>query len=72
VNVRRQAIHTNANLLHGLHERNPSCGKENRKMTTSKKDAHKASKLLRTSKSATVRSVAGSDLVQAKSKPKKK
>ena len=35
-------------------------------MTTSKSDARKASKLLRTSKSKTVRSVAGSDLAQAK------
>ena len=42
-------------------------------MTTSKKDATKASKLLRTSKSKTVKSVAGSDLAQAKkSKSKKK
>jgi len=41
-------------------------------MTTSKKDASKASKLLRTSKSKTVRSVAGSDLAQAKHKPKPK
>lgn len=39
-------------------------------MTTSKKDAHKASKLLKTSKSATVRSVAGSDLAQSKHKGK--
>jgi hypothetical protein len=38
-------------------------------MTTGKKDASKASKLLRTSKSANVRSVAGSDLSQAKKKP---
>ena len=37
-------------------------------MTTSKKDASKASKLLKNSKSATVRSVAGSDLAQAKQK----
>jgi hypothetical protein len=35
-------------------------------MTTSKRDARKASKLLRTSRSETVRSVAGSDLSQAK------
>jgi len=35
-------------------------------MATSKRDASKASKLLRTSKSKTVRSVAGSDLAQAK------
>ncbi|MBB5063933.1 hypothetical protein [Granulicella mallensis] len=41
-------------------------------MTTSKKDASKASKLLRTSKSATVRSVAGSDLAGAKKKATKK
>jgi hypothetical protein len=41
-------------------------------MTTSKKDASKASKLLRTSKSKAVRSVAGSDLSQAKAKPKPK
>jgi hypothetical protein len=40
--------------------------------TTSKKDASKASKLLRTSKSKAVRSVAGSDLSQAKAKPKPK
>jgi hypothetical protein len=42
-------------------------------MATSKRDASKASKLLRTSKNKTVRSVAGSDLAQAKHKrPKKK
>lgn len=41
-------------------------------MTTSKRDASKASKLLRTNKSKDVRSVAGSDLAQAKHKPKKK
>lgn len=45
-------------------------------MTTSKRDASKASTLLRKSKSATVRSVAGSDLAQAKhkkpTKPKKR
>jgi len=35
-------------------------------MTTSKSDASKASKLLRTSTSKTVRSVANSDLAQAK------
>ena len=35
-------------------------------MTTGKKDASKAGKLLSTSKSAAVRSVAGSDLAQAK------
>lgn len=35
-------------------------------MTTSKRDARKASELLRTSRSKTVRSVAGSDLSQAK------
>jgi hypothetical protein len=39
-------------------------------MATSKRDASKASKLLRTSKSATVRSVAGSDLSQTKHKKK--
>jgi hypothetical protein len=38
-------------------------------MVTSKKDASKAGKLLATAKSASVRSVAGSDLAQAK-KPK--
>ncbi len=39
-------------------------------MTTGKSDASKAGKLLSTSKSAAVRSVAGSDLAQAKhSKP---
>jgi hypothetical protein len=41
-------------------------------MTTSKSDASKASKLLRTSKNAVVKSVAGSDLAQAKHKPKPK
>jgi len=41
-------------------------------MATSKKDASKAGKLLSTSKSAIVRSVAGSDLAQAKKKGKKK
>jgi hypothetical protein len=35
-------------------------------MATSKKDASKAGKLLRISSSRTVRSVAGSDLAQAK------
>jgi len=40
-------------------------------MATSKKDASKASKLLRTSKNKMVRSVAGSDLAQAKRKKKK-
>jgi hypothetical protein len=40
-------------------------------MTTSKKDASKASKLLRTAKSASVRSVAGSDLAQRKGAKKK-
>lgn len=40
-------------------------------MTTSKRDASKASKLLRKSKSPTVRSVAGSDLAQAKLKKSK-
>ena len=35
-------------------------------MTTSKKDASKAGKLLAIAKSATVRSMAGSDLTQAK------
>ena len=35
-------------------------------MSTGRKDASKAGKLLSTSKSATVRSVAGSDLAQAK------
>ena len=38
-------------------------------MTTGKKDASKAGKLLSTSKSPTVRSVAGSDLSQAKHHP---
>lgn len=37
-------------------------------MATSKKDATKASKLLRTSKSKAVKSVAASDLAQAKRK----
>ena len=41
-------------------------------MTTSKKDASKASKLLKTSKSKVVKSVAGSDLAQAKHKKKTK
>ncbi len=43
------------------------------KMTTSKKDASKASKLLKNkSTSKTVKSVAGSDLAQAKHKASKK
>jgi hypothetical protein len=41
-------------------------------MPTSKKDASKASKLLRTSKSRTVRSVAASDLAQARRRKKRK
>jgi hypothetical protein len=41
-------------------------------MTTSKKDASKAGKLLKTGKTEAVRSVAGSDLAQAKPKPKPK
>ncbi len=41
-------------------------------MATSKKDASKAGHLLKTSKSKTVKSVAASDLAQAKSKSKKK
>lgn len=41
-------------------------------MATSKRDASKASKLLRTSKSKAVKSVAASDLAQAKHKKKKK
>lgn len=42
-------------------------------MATSKKDASKAGKLLSSRKtSRTVKSVAGSDLAQAKHKPKKK
>jgi hypothetical protein len=40
-------------------------------MTTSKKEASKASKLLRTSNSKTVRSVAASDLAQRKQGNKK-
>jgi len=40
-------------------------------MTTSKKDASKAGKLLQGSKSKTVKSVAGSDLSGAKGKGKK-
>jgi hypothetical protein len=41
-------------------------------MTTSKNDASKAGKLLSTSPSKTVRSVAGSDLAQRKGAPSKK
>lgn len=41
-------------------------------MTTSKRDASKASKLLRKSPSKSVRSVAGSDLSQAKKSKSKK
>lgn len=42
-------------------------------MTTSKKNASKAAKQLRSRKaSSAVKSVAGSDLAQAKRKPKKK
>jgi hypothetical protein len=41
-------------------------------MATSKKDASKAGKLLKTSKSSVVRSVAGSDLSQAKRKSGKR
>lgn len=37
-------------------------------MTTSKRDASKAAKLLKTSHSKNVRSVAGSDLAQAKNR----
>ncbi|MHB8348205.1 MAG: hypothetical protein ACYDHM_13730 [Acidiferrobacterales bacterium] len=55
--------------------RMPAMGKHNTeihkgaaKMTTSKRDATKASKLLRNSGSAAVRSVAGSDLAQARHK----
>jgi len=40
-------------------------------MATSKKDASKASRLLRTSKSKNVKSVAASDLAQTKRKKKK-
>ena len=43
---------------------------EEKKMATSKRDASKAGKLLKTSKSGTVKSVAASDLAQAKRKPK--
>jgi hypothetical protein len=39
-------------------------------MTTGKKDASRAGKLLSTSSSKTVRSVAGSDLAQARHHPK--
>jgi hypothetical protein len=41
-------------------------------MTTSKKDASLASKQLRNGKTKAERSVAGSDLAQAKHKPKKR
>lgn len=41
-------------------------------MTTSKKDATKAAKLLAKSKSKAVKSVAGSDLAQTRRKPKRK
>jgi hypothetical protein len=41
-------------------------------MATSKSDASKAGKLLSTSKSKVVRSVAASDLAQAKRNPKKR
>jgi hypothetical protein len=41
-------------------------------MATSRKDASKTGKLLKTSKSKAVKSVAGSDLAQAKKKKKKK
>ena len=41
-------------------------------MSTSKKDASKAGKLLKSSPNKDVKSVAGSDLAQAKRKPKKK
>ena len=41
-------------------------------MATSKSDATKASKLLKSGKSAAVKSVAGSDLAQAKRKGGKK
>lgn len=40
-------------------------------MTTSRKDASKAGRLLRVSTSAAVRSVAGSDLAQRKQKSRK-
>lgn len=40
-------------------------------MATSKKDASKASRLLRTGKSKNVKSVAASDLAQTKRKKKK-
>ncbi|MHB8380143.1 MAG: hypothetical protein ACYDB2_09570 [Acidimicrobiales bacterium] len=54
--------------------RSKTLGKErNIGMPTSKKDASKASEQLRSSKStAAQKSVAGSDLAQAKKKPKKK
>jgi hypothetical protein len=41
-------------------------------MSTSTKDTSKAGKLLKTSKKKNVKSVAGSDLAQAKPKKKKK
>jgi hypothetical protein len=41
-------------------------------MTTSKKDASKAARLLKKSKNKDVKSVAGSDLAQARRKKKKK
>ena len=41
-------------------------------MSTSKRDASKAGKLLKTSRSAAVRSVAASDLAQTKRTPKKR
>ena len=41
-------------------------------MTTGKKDASKAGRLLKTSKSAAVRSVAASDLAQRKGSSSKK
>jgi hypothetical protein len=44
----------------------------NGKMATSKKDASMASKLLRKSKSKKVKSVAGSDLAQAKRHKKRR
>jgi len=49
-----------------------TAGKENAPMTTSKKDASKASKQLRSSKSSKdEKSVAGSDLAQTKRRKKK-
>jgi hypothetical protein len=41
-------------------------------MPTSKRDASKAGRLMRTSKSKQVRSVAASDLAQAKRHPKRR